>query len=98
MNPRKLSALLYSLLLAFSQHYLLPHNSIFDDFDSNCNESHFSILNHPLSSQEMAAFLSLLSVSRKRKRTHLPEPDSEPMGEEMDSGLGPRLSDNWVCS
>ncbi|KAE8711737.1 nucleoporin-like protein [Hibiscus syriacus] len=81
MDPRKLSALLSSLV---SQHLIL----IIILFDSNKNDdnnrhfiSHgntaFAIVQHLLSSQQIAASLSFVSVSRKRKRTHCSESDSE---------------------
>ncbi|XVF01279.1 hypothetical protein REPUB_Repub04eG0074200 [Reevesia pubescens] len=95
MDPRKLSALLSSLV---SQLVLLLPLL----FDSN-NSHHFlsdgnlfSILNYLLSSQEIAATLSFVSVSRKRKRTDSPESDSEPIGEDGDPELGHRLGDERV--
>lgn len=89
MDPRKLSALLSSLV---SQLLLL----IILLFDSNKTaDTHFSdgtntfagVLNYLLSSQQIAASLSFVSVSRKRKRTHCSESDSEPAGEETDPKL-----------
>ncbi|GMJ03517.1 hypothetical protein HRI_004020900 [Hibiscus trionum] len=80
MDPRKLSALLSSLV---SQLLLL----IIHLFNSNKNDGHnhhfirhgntFAILHHLLSSQQIAASLSFVSVSRKRKRAHCSESDSE---------------------
>ncbi|KAE8686763.1 hypothetical protein F3Y22_tig00111027pilonHSYRG00043 [Hibiscus syriacus] len=85
MDPRKLSALLSSLV---SQLLLL----IIILFDSNKNDDNnhhfignnaFAIIHHLLSSQQIAASLSFVSVSRKRKRTHCSESDSESAGDEI---------------
>ncbi|XWS68041.1 hypothetical protein CRYUN_Cryun04dG0056200 [Craigia yunnanensis] len=95
MDPRKLSALLSSLVSQLLFLLLLLFNSNnSNDFVSDGNI--FSILNHLLSSQEIAATLSFVSVSRKRKRSHCPESDSESNGEEGDPKLGHRLGDDRV--
>ena len=95
MDPRKLSALLSSFVSQLLLLLLLLFNSNnSNDFVSDGNI--FSILNHLLSSQEIAATLSFLSVSRKRKRTHCPESDSEPIDEDGDPDLGHRLGDDRV--
>ncbi|KAJ7946070.1 Harbinger transposase-derived nuclease [Quillaja saponaria] len=102
MEPKKLAALLSSLiaqillliLLLFpsSTSLSLPSTSNSNsDFDSNSYANIFPlIIHHFLLSQEIAASLSLVSISRKRKRAHLSEPDSEPInegrGEEGPSG------------
>ncbi|GLT98251.1 hypothetical protein SLE2022_204300 [Rubroshorea leprosula] len=91
MDSRKLSALLSSLVSQLLL-LLLLFDSNFHDFSSNYNGNLFSIINHLLSSQEIAASLSLVSVSRKRKRTHLAEPASEPVEEESGSGIGPEFA------
>ncbi|XVF45115.1 hypothetical protein PTKIN_Ptkin02bG0179900 [Pterospermum kingtungense] len=81
MDPRKLSALLSSLVSQLLLLLLL----LFNSNDSNhflYDANFFSILNYFLSSQEIAATLSFVSVSRKRKRTHCSESDSESIGED----------------
>ncbi|XVE49216.1 hypothetical protein DITRI_Ditri01bG0064500 [Diplodiscus trichospermus] len=95
MDPRKLSALLSSLVSQLLLLLLLLFNS------NNSNHylpdgNLFSVLNYLLSSQEIAATLSFVSVSRKRKRTHCPEFDSEPIGEDGDPEVGDRLRDDQV--
>lgn len=95
MDPRKLSALLSSLVSQLLFLLLLLFNS------NNSNPSlsdvnSFSVLNYLLSSQEIAAALSFVSVSRKRKRTHCPDFDSESIGEDADPQLGHRLGNHRV--
>ncbi|XVE93389.1 hypothetical protein REPUB_Repub01dG0187700 [Reevesia pubescens] len=95
MDPRKLSALLSSLVSQLLSLLILLFNSNNSNpFVSDANL--FSLLNYLLSSQEIAATLSFVSVSRKRKRTHCPESDSEPIGEDGDPELGHRLGDDRV--
>ncbi|KAB1208516.1 putative nuclease HARBI1 [Morella rubra] len=89
MDSRNLAALLSSLvselllllLLLFPSYTSL---SLTSNFNSNTNL--FPLIRHFLFSQEVAASLSLLSLSRKRKRTHLPIDDEE----------GPRLGSRRV--
>ncbi|KAG6600319.1 Protein ALP1-like protein, partial [Cucurbita argyrosperma subsp. sororia] len=80
MDSRQLAALLSSLisqlllllLLLFpssNPHSLLSNSSS----DSNFYANLFPLFNHFLFSQQIAASLSFLSVSRKRKRTHSSE-------------------------
>ncbi|XWS54785.1 hypothetical protein CRYUN_Cryun10bG0118900 [Craigia yunnanensis] len=95
MDPRKLSALLSSFvsqLLLLLLLFIDSNNS--KDFVSDGNL--FSVLNYLLSSQEIAATLSFVSVSRKRKRTHCLESDPEPIGEDGDPELGHRFGDDQV--
>ncbi|XWS62925.1 hypothetical protein CRYUN_Cryun06bG0052200 [Craigia yunnanensis] len=95
MDSRELSALLTSLVSQLLLLLLLLFNSNnSNDFVSDGNI--FSVLNYLLSSQEIAATLSFVSVSRKRKRTRCPESDSEPIGEEGDPELEHRLGDDRV--
>ncbi|XP_022762342.1 protein ALP1-like isoform X1 [Durio zibethinus] len=95
MDPRKLSALLSSLVSQLLLLLLL----LFNSYNSNnfvSDGSVFSILNYLLSSQEIAANLSFVSVSRKRKRTRCPESESEPIGEDAGRELLHRLDDDRV--
>ncbi|KAK8564278.1 hypothetical protein V6N13_005490 [Hibiscus sabdariffa] len=80
MDPRKLSALLSSLV---SQLLLLIIH-LFHSNKNGADSHHFiphAIIHHLLSSQQIATSLSFVSVSRKRKRTHCSESDSEPSGD-----------------
>ncbi|XP_021283975.1 protein ALP1-like [Herrania umbratica] len=95
MDPRKLSALVSSLVSQLL--LLLPiffNSTHSNDFVSD--RTLFSVLNYLLSSQEIAASLSFVSVSRKRKRTQCSESDSEPIVEDRDPELGHRLGDDRV--
>ncbi|KAH7575269.1 hypothetical protein JRO89_XS02G0072900 [Xanthoceras sorbifolium] len=85
MDSRKLSALLSSLI---SQLFLLLL-LLFPNSNSTQNLS--PVVSHFLSSQQIAASLTFLSISRKRKRTHLSEEDSESTHEDKVAKLGPRL-------
>ncbi|KAE8669405.1 hypothetical protein F3Y22_tig00112243pilonHSYRG00026 [Hibiscus syriacus] len=87
MDPRKLSALLSSLV----SQLLLIIITLFDSNKNDDNNRHFishgnnafAIVHHLLSSQQIAASLSFVSVSRKRKRTHCSESDSESAADEI---------------
>ncbi|KAI9180143.1 hypothetical protein LWI28_001687 [Acer negundo] len=85
MDSRKLSALLSSLI---SQLFLLLL-LLFPN--SNSTQTLSPLVSHFLSSQQIAASLTFLSISRKRKRTHLSEEDSDPTHEDKVAKLGPRL-------
>ncbi|KAJ4716294.1 Harbinger transposase-derived nuclease [Melia azedarach] len=87
MDSQKLSALLSSLI---SQLFLLLL-LLFPDSESCERTNLFPLISHFVSSQQIAASLYFLSISRKRKRTHLPEQDSEPTHEDKVSKLGPGL-------
>ncbi|XP_068321910.1 protein ALP1-like [Pyrus communis] len=81
------SATLVALLSSISQLIvllLLSPNSA----DSNSAANAFPIVNNFLSSHETAAALSLLTLSRKRKRTHFSERESEPDDHDSDHELG----------
>lgn len=88
MDSQKLSALLSSLI---SQLFLLLL-LLFPDSDSSQRTSLFPLISHVISSQQIAASLTFLSISRKRKRTHLPEEELEPTHDDKSSRLGQGLS------
>lgn len=73
MNSQKLSAVLSSLT---SQLFLLIL-LLFPDSNSSEKYNLFPLISHFLSSQQVAASVSFLTVSRKRKRTHFLDQDSE---------------------
>jgi hypothetical protein len=78
--------LLLLILLIFPSSTPLSLSS-----NSNSNAKIFPLLHHFLSSQGIVASLSLLSISRKRKQTPLPEPDSGPTHDKEDPQLRHRL-------
>ncbi|KAL6348080.1 hypothetical protein AAG906_037809 [Vitis piasezkii] len=94
MNSRALAALLSSLiselllllLLLFpsSNPLTITSNS---NSGSNFYETIFPLIHHFLSSAELVTSLSLLSISRKRKRTHQPDLDNEDEEDEPGSEL-----------
>ncbi|XP_038678925.1 protein ALP1-like [Tripterygium wilfordii] len=90
MESRKLAALISSLvsqlllLLISPSSAPISSNSHFNAGDFKSNANIFALVHHFLSSQEIATSLSLLAISRKRKRTHLNEPDSESTSEDGD--------------
>ncbi|KAJ9175304.1 hypothetical protein P3X46_013871 [Hevea brasiliensis] len=94
MESKKLAALLSSLISQLLLLLLLIFPSS-NSFDSNTNSyaNLFPLLHHFLSSQEISAFLSLFTFSRKRKRTYFSELDSESTHEDGDHEHGPRLSE-----
>ncbi|THG05803.1 hypothetical protein TEA_026414 [Camellia sinensis var. sinensis] len=79
MDSRALSALLSTLISELLITLLLLFPSI-TNFNSNSNSNSssygnlFPLIHHFLSTSEIAASLSLFSISRKRKRTHHPDP------------------------
>ncbi|XP_022149126.1 protein ALP1-like [Momordica charantia] len=96
MDSRELAALISSLISQLLLHLFLlfpssnPH-SLLSNFDSDSDfyANAFPLLTHFLFSQEIASSLSFLSVSRKRKRTHLPEQlELEPSGGGGGGGRG----------
>ncbi|XP_030942700.1 protein ANTAGONIST OF LIKE HETEROCHROMATIN PROTEIN 1-like [Quercus lobata] len=105
MESRKLAALLSSLiselilllLLLFPSSAPLSLNSnSSNSTNSNSNANLFPLIHHFLSIQKIAASLGFLSISRKRKRTHLPEPEAGPIDDEENPELGPRLGGGRV--
>ncbi|OMO63249.1 Harbinger transposase-derived nuclease [Corchorus olitorius] len=91
MDPRELSALLSSLVSQLLLLLLLLFNSSNSNHRPVSDANLFSIIHYLLSSQEIAASLSFVSVSRKRKRTHCQDSDSGPIGQDVDPELGRRL-------
>lgn len=88
MDSQKLSALLSSLV---SQLFLLLL-LLFPDSDSTQRTNLFPLISHFISSQQVAASLTFLSISRKRKRTHSSEEELEPTHDDKSSRLGHGLS------
>ncbi|BFG41849.1 hypothetical protein CerSpe_281240 [Prunus speciosa] len=82
------SSTLLALLSSISQLILLLLLSPNSTNSSSSCANVFPIAHSFLSSHEMAATLSLLTLSRKRKRTHLSERDSEPTDHDNDQELG----------
>ncbi|XP_002518741.2 protein ANTAGONIST OF LIKE HETEROCHROMATIN PROTEIN 1 [Ricinus communis] len=99
MESKKLAALISSLIsdLLLLLLLLFPSSNSFDSssnhFNSNCYANFFPLIHHLLSSQETAASLSILNLSKKRKRTHFSEPDSESTHEDKSHGPFHRLSE-----
>ncbi|XP_021609462.1 protein ALP1-like [Manihot esculenta] len=98
MESKKLAALLSSLIseLLLLLLLLFPSSNFSDsnfNYNSNSYPNLFPHLHHLLSSQEIAAILSLLTISRKRKRTHFLELDSESIHEDRAHERGSRLSE-----
>ena len=84
MNSRALAALLSSLIseLLLLLLLLFPSSnplSVTSNSNSSSNfyETIFPLIHHFLSSAELVTSLSLLSISRKRKRIHQPDIDNE---------------------
>ncbi|VVA18201.1 PREDICTED: putative nuclease HARBI1 [Prunus dulcis] len=82
------SSTLLALLSSISQLILLLLLSPNSTNSSSSCANVFPIAHSFLSSHEMAATLSLLTLSRKRKRTHFSERDSEPTDHDKDQELG----------
>ncbi|XP_065872773.1 protein ALP1-like isoform X1 [Euphorbia lathyris] len=100
MEPKKLAALISSLisdlllllLLLFPSSTSLSVSPISPN--SNSYGNIFPLLRHFLSTQELAAAsLSLLTFSRKRKRSHYPQLDSDPTHEDRHKQHEHRLSE-----
>ncbi|KAI4295666.1 hypothetical protein L6164_035685 [Bauhinia variegata] len=92
MESRRLAALLSSII---SQLLLLIFLLFPSDSNSNYTPNVFPLLRHFLSCQEIAASLSLASISRKRKRASSPEPESEPVDEDPEGIVLPRSPDSF---
>ncbi|KAM7479172.1 hypothetical protein LguiA_027385 [Lonicera macranthoides] len=79
MDPRALAALLSSLISQLTLLLLLlfPSSNPLSLTDSppNSQEYLFPLIHHFLSTTEIISSLSLLSLSKKRKRTHQPQED-----------------------
>ncbi|KDP25014.1 hypothetical protein JCGZ_23997 [Jatropha curcas] len=106
MVSKKLAALLSSLIsellllliLLFPSSTslsLVPNSndSNFSNSSSNSYANLFPLIHYLLSSQEIAASLSLFTTSRKRKRIHLSELDSESTHGNRNHQHGSRLSE-----
>ncbi|GMH02873.1 hypothetical protein Nepgr_004712 [Nepenthes gracilis] len=99
MDSRALAALLSSLI---SQLHLLvillfPSSAFslfsFPNSISNSHEIAFSLTHHLLTISEIAATVSLLAVSKKRKRTHLSDVDSDNDSPEGEAQVGARKTE-----
>ncbi|KAK9266197.1 hypothetical protein L1049_015512 [Liquidambar formosana] len=93
MNSRSLAAFLSSLIseLLLLLLLLFPSSNpltITSSSNSNSYENIFPLIHHFLSSSEIVASLSILRISRKRKRAHQPESDSESTDEDRADELG----------
>ncbi|XP_059652902.1 protein ALP1-like [Cornus florida] len=90
MDYRALTALLSSLIsqLVLLLLLIFPSSDPLTISNSSLYENLIPLLHHFLSTSEIVTSLSLLSISRKRKRTHQPEVDSKDSEEELEPGLG----------
>ncbi|KAL5540136.1 hypothetical protein UlMin_042360 [Ulmus minor] len=92
VESRKLAALLSSLMSQLLLLLILLFSSSSFNSDSSYYRNVFPQIHHLLSSQEIAAALSLFSVSRKRKRTQYSEMESDSEeDEDLDGGRRARL-------